>query len=484
LGAALAACSFAGNASAHGGNPRAYNILFDPMDPNNAYLHLDFWGSFYSTDAQKTWSYGCSELWGVHSTDTVPTNQVLNGGRLLVAAGFQGLLVTEDHCTWTRVTGLKGQVPDVELTKQGNLVALTVSNEDGGETTNGGVFQSTDNGDTWKPLGSNLPHDFSGVSVAVAPSDPTRIYVSGAVIGGAGIVFERSTDTGATWKRTVIDVPNLDPNTFWDPRIRLVQPTNPDVIFLWIDGEEGLGTYYSDQIWLSTDGGQHFASFFVGTGDLPGFALSPDGTTLAISGPGSPDPTTGLTNPDGLNTASFTDALAHGQSAFQKVYDQQVWGLNWTTSGLYAGNNDFTNGGIPEPFTFGVSQDGGHSFKKIMNLCEVKFPACAATSTAQVCVTPVDSQSTGQGGYQYDFLGSDRCTNPPPSARGDGGVPTGGSHTDAGSPTTTPPAGGGGGGKSSGCAVSSPGSSLGTGWLAAFGLGMVGLFALRSRRRR
>jgi MYXO-CTERM domain-containing protein len=96
----------------------------------------------------------------------------------------------------------------------------------------------------------------------------------------------------------------------------------------------------------------------------------------------------------------------------------------------------------------------------------------------------VDSQSTGQGGYQYDFLGSDRCTNPPPSARGDGGIPTGGSHTDAGSPTTTPPAGGGGGGKSSGCAVSSPGSSLGTGWLAAFGLGMVGLFALRSRRRR
>ena len=137
-----------------------------------------------------------------------------------MAAGFQGLLVTEDHCTWTRVAALKGQVPDVEMTKQGTLVALTVSNEDGGETTNGGVYQSTDNGDTWKALGNSLPHDFSGVSVCGrAVGFRHGFNVGGAVIGGAGIVFERSSDSGITWTRTVIDVPNLDPNTFWDPRI-------------------------------------------------------------------------------------------------------------------------------------------------------------------------------------------------------------------------------------------------------------------------
>jgi len=425
LGCVLAAVSWSRVTEAHGGNPRAYDIAFDPADPNDVFLKFDFWGAARTRDGGKTWQYACSELWGVRSTDTVTTSSLIApGGRLLVAAKSHGLLVTDDFCGWQRVSALPGNVYDIRSGNSGLLAIAEVSRSDASvSTAQGGVFQSTDDGDHWQELGHDVPADFLGESVLQAASDSNRLYVGGRIINGPtnNIVVERSTDGGDTWSRTIVGVNGLDANTNWDARLRLVLPTNPDVVFLWLDGEEGQGTWFSDQIWYSQDGGTSFAPFFVGTGDLPGFALSPDGKTVALAGPGSPDPKRGgLIVPDGIQTASLDDALTRGQSAFQKVYDQQVWALDWTSSGLYAGNDDFTLEGVPPPFTFGVSHDAGHSFGRIMSICDVTFPSCAASSTMQVCVTPVDSQSPGQGGYENDVLKSDRCVHPPPSDAGMG----------------------------------------------------------------
>src|SRR5262245_40968835 len=67
----------------------------------------------------------------------------------------------------------------------------------------GGVWKSTNGGDSWQPLTDGL-HDLSVGAIAVAPSNPLIVYVgtgegchANAFIPGIGLV--RSLDGGETW---------------------------------------------------------------------------------------------------------------------------------------------------------------------------------------------------------------------------------------------------------------------------------------------
>ena len=52
--------------------------------------------------------------------------------------------------------------------------------EDGNEYggAGGGIFKSTDGGNTWNKLAGGLPEDLVQAYVAIAPSDPRRLYSS------------------------------------------------------------------------------------------------------------------------------------------------------------------------------------------------------------------------------------------------------------------------------------------------------------------
>ncbi len=65
--------------------------------------------------------------------------------------------------------------------------------------TNGGLFRSTDGGDTWKKLtGNGLPEEIVQVNLTIAPSDTRRIYAEIATLH-AGVGLYRSEDGGDTW---------------------------------------------------------------------------------------------------------------------------------------------------------------------------------------------------------------------------------------------------------------------------------------------
>jgi photosystem II stability/assembly factor-like uncharacterized protein len=78
--------------------------------------------------------------------------------------------------------------------------------EDGNEVngTGGGLFKSTDGGSTFHPLTNGLPKDLSQIYVAIAPSDPHRLYATVAVASGA-LAFYRSDDAGENWSKITDD---------------------------------------------------------------------------------------------------------------------------------------------------------------------------------------------------------------------------------------------------------------------------------------
>ncbi len=116
----------------------------------------------------------------------------------------------------------------------------------------GGVWRTTDGGETWK----NLSDGYFGGSigaVTVSEWDPNVIYVGGGEVTIRGNVSHgdgvwKSTDAGKTWKHLGLE------DTHHIPRIR-VHPKNPDLVYV-----AALGHLYGPNkergVFRSQDGGK------------------------------------------------------------------------------------------------------------------------------------------------------------------------------------------------------------------------------------
>ncbi len=113
---------------------------------------------------------------------------------------------------------------------------------------NSGLFESTDGGETWKPLTKGLPAFEQGlgrIGIAVSPSDPKRMYAAVQARTRGGLY--RSDDAGQSWyKVTDDDLVVTRGDDFAEVK---VHPKKPDIVFT-----------ASVVTWKSTDGGKTFTA--------------------------------------------------------------------------------------------------------------------------------------------------------------------------------------------------------------------------------
>src|SRR5712691_3149215 len=175
--------------------------------------------------------------------------------------------------------------------------------------TSGGIFKSTDGGTTWRQLTKGLPGgEGDGVvqaDIAVAPSDPNRIYATVANPRAVGIY--RSDDAGENWARITADPRPAGRIGGGDLPVPAVDPKNPDTVII-----------ASTVSYRSKDGGK---------------------TWVALRGaPGGDDYQRPWINPDNPDII----AMASDQGAIVTVNGGETWSswYNQPTSQMYHVNAD------------------------------------------------------------------------------------------------------------------------------------------------
>lgn len=113
----------------------------------------------------------------------------------------------------------------------------------------GGVFKSTDGGNTWKKLSKDFPANMVQAHIAIAPSSPNIIYVamgtseSNEYGTGSGMGIYRSDDTGENWKKISED---------GRPEARIGGGDVPEIM---VDAKNPEKVYSASIVaWRSTDG--------------------------------------------------------------------------------------------------------------------------------------------------------------------------------------------------------------------------------------
>ncbi len=97
--------------------------------------------------------------------------------------------------------------------------------------SNGGLFKSVDGGATWRQLSNGLPKDLSQIYVAIAPSDPQRLYATLSTSSGKLSVY-RSDDAGENWVQATDDPRSSGRIGGGDLPIPKVDPKNPDIVYV------------------------------------------------------------------------------------------------------------------------------------------------------------------------------------------------------------------------------------------------------------
>ena len=198
-------------------------LAIDPRDPNRVFA------------AVLGHPYGPSEERGIYrSTDGGQTWQKV---------------ISKDENTGGSDVEIDPSNPDVVYASMWEVREGPWEDNNEFNGTNGGLFKSTDGGNTWNRLTNGLPSDLSQIYVAIAPSDPHRLYATLAMASGKLAVY-RSDDAGESWAQATTDPRPSGRIGGGDLPIPKVDPKNPDIVLV-----------VSTVTMRSTDGGKTWSGF-------------------------------------------------------------------------------------------------------------------------------------------------------------------------------------------------------------------------------
>jgi photosystem II stability/assembly factor-like uncharacterized protein len=158
----------------------------------------------------------------------------------------------------------------------------------------GGLYKSTDGGTTWKKLERGLPSNAAQFEIAIAPSRPSRIYVTVATTergeyarGGSNGVF-RSDDSGATWTRITTDERPALKIGGGDLMVPVVDPKDPDVVY--VASIVAMRSRDGGKTWThlrGAPGGDDYQNLWIDPDDSQTFVLASDQGAVVTSNGGA-----------------------------------------------------------------------------------------------------------------------------------------------------------------------------------------------------
>jgi photosystem II stability/assembly factor-like uncharacterized protein len=243
-------------------------------------------GVYKSTDAGKTWSFqGLKESGQIGGIKVHPfnTNTVW-----LAALGSpfgpndeRGIFKTTDAGkTWKKTLFVNNETGgrDIEVDWENPDILYAAMYRgfrkgwdiiSGGPASEGGIYKSTDGGETWKHITNGLPKDLIGkIDIDISRSNPRVLYAMVEGLGAQGGLF-RSNDAGESWTN-INNSQRLRARPFYFHYVT-VNPKNDNEV--WVN-ELGLQK--------STDGGKTFTSIDTPHGDNHGMWFNPDNPNIII----------------------------------------------------------------------------------------------------------------------------------------------------------------------------------------------------------
>ena len=136
--------------------------------------------------------------------------------------------------------------------------------------TDGGIYKSTDSGDTWTKLTGGLPEMVGNVAVDISASQPQRVYALLEAEPGQGGLW-RSDDGGDTWQQ--MNGHRVLHSRAWYYIHLAADPVDPDTVYV-----------LNVPLMKSIDGGRTFERIETPHGDHHDHWINPDDNRNMISG--------------------------------------------------------------------------------------------------------------------------------------------------------------------------------------------------------
>jgi photosystem II stability/assembly factor-like uncharacterized protein len=243
-------------------------------------------GMYKSADAGKTWQFlGLKDSGQIGSVIVHPSNPdivwIAALGSPYGPNAERGIFKTADGGkTWKKTLFVNedtgGRVLAINYSNPNELYAgmyrgrrLGWDIVSGGPATEGGIYKSTDGGETWNKLSAGLPQKLIGkIDLDVARSNPRVIYAMVEAPGPEGGLY-KSDDAGASWRNVNNDA-RLRARPFYFHYVD-VNPKNENEV--WVN---------ELSLHKSTDGGKTFTQVSTPHGDNHGIWFNPDNPSIAV----------------------------------------------------------------------------------------------------------------------------------------------------------------------------------------------------------